>query len=180
MRNKCIIVMVGPSGSGKTTVGEELTRRGIPKLVTTTTREPRAGEQDGIDYHFKKMEDMNPEDFIEQTIYNHKVYGLTKSEVSNALNMHDIVHVSLDRNGAEAMKNFFPNETVVVFIHIPKETMIERMRKRGDSEEKIAERISHSHENNELIPPKETDLIIENIDVELTVQEILSHLKLSV
>ena len=58
--------------------------------------------------------------------------------------------------------------------------MIERMRKRGDSEEKIAERISHSHENNELIPPKETDLIIENIDVELTVQEILLHLKLSV
>lgn len=180
MRDKCIIVMVGPSGSGKTTVGESLTRKGIPKLVTTTTRAPRTGEQNGVDYHFKKLEELNPEDFIEQTVYNHQVYGLTKAEVSKALREHDIVHVSLDRNGAEAMKRSFPNETVVVFIHISKETMVERMRMRGDSEEKIEERISHSRENDELVAPKETDIIIENIDINETVEQILSYLKLSV
>ncbi|WP_080145764.1 guanylate kinase [Marinilactibacillus piezotolerans] len=176
MRDKCIIVMVGPSGSGKTTIGEALTRKGIPKLVTTTTRAPRSGEQDGVDYHFRAVEELNPEDFIEQTLYNHKVYGLTKSVVSDALREHDVVHVSLDRNGAEAMKKFFPDETVVVYIHISTETMIERMRNRGDSEEKIAERIQHSKEQDELVPPAGTDLIIENINIEETVNRILMYL----
>ncbi|MEC6749183.1 AAA family ATPase [Marinilactibacillus sp. XAAS-LB27] len=176
MGNKCIIVMVGPSGSGKTTVGESLSRNGIPKLVTTTTREPRLGEQEGIDYHFRKVEELDPSDFIEQTVYNNKVYGLTKQEVSDALREHDVVHVSLDRHGAKAMKRSFPRETVVVFIYISKEMMAERMRKRGDSEEKIYERLCHSEANDELAPPEDTDLIIENISIQETVDQILSHL----
>ncbi|WP_208559573.1 guanylate kinase [Marinilactibacillus kalidii] len=180
MKDKCIIVLVGPSGSGKTTVGEALVRKGIPKLVTTTTREPRSGEQDGIDYHFRKVDELNPDNFVEQTVYNNRVYGLTKAEVSDALEVHDIVHVSLDRNGAVAMKKAFPEETVVVFIHISKTVMAERMRKRGDSEEKIYERICHSDDTNELTPPKETDMIVENITVEKTVDQILSHLNLVV
>jgi guanylate kinase len=170
--------MVGPSGSGKTTVGEALTKRGIPKLVTTTTRLPRPGEKEGVDYYFKHAEELDPDDFIEQTIYNNRVYGLTKREVEKALEKHDIVHVSLDRNGSKAMKEAFPKETRVVFIRISKETMEKRMRKRGDSEEKIAERIAHSQLTGELIPPKETDFVVENTNIEQTVQEILKHLNL--
>lgn len=178
MTNKRIIVMVGPSGSGKTTVGQALTKRGIPKLVTTTTRKPRPGEIDGVDYYFRDAKDLDPDDFIEQTIYNDKVYGLTKAEVKKSLEKADVVHVSLDRNGSKAMKEFFPDETRVVFISISQEAMANRMRKRGDSEEKIAERITHSKQTDELIPPKETDLIVENIDVDETVNAILTKLDL--
>lgn len=178
MTEKRIIVMVGPSGSGKTTVGEALSKKGVPKLVTTTTRKPRPGERDGVDYYFKEAKDLDPDDFIEQTIYNDKVYGLTKAEVEKALEKNDIAHVSLDRNGSEAMKTFFPEETRVVFINISREDMVDRMRNRGDSEEKIAERIDYSKRIGELIPPEETDIIVENHDIDETVDLILSKLDL--
>lgn len=168
--------MVGPSGSGKTTVGEALSKKGVPKLVTTTTRKPRPGEKDGMDYYFREAKDLDPDLFIEQTIYNDKVYGLTKEEVKKTLEKSDVAHVSLDRNGSEAMKAFFPDETRVVFINISQEDMIDRMRKRGDSEEKIIERIEYSKRTGELIPPEETDIVVENHDINETVETILSKL----
>lgn len=170
--------MVGPSGSGKTTIGEELSKKGVVKLVTTTTRLPRAGEKEGVDYYFRNVEELNPDDFIEQTVYNDRVYGLTKAEVEQALAKHDVVHVSLDRNGSKAMKKYFPEETRVVYIQISKEAMEKRMRKRGDSEEKINERLAYSNRVNELVPPEEADLVVENIDVKKTVEEIINHLDL--
>lgn len=169
---KRILVLVGPSGSGKTTVGEEMTRRGLRKLVTTTTREPRAGEVDGRDYYFLKFEKLNPEDFIEQTVYNGNTYGLTRKEVKNALKEEDVVHVSLDQNGAIAMKKAYPEETCVIFFEISEKEMIDRMRRRGDSEEKVSERLTFSRETQENIPPNGTDLIVQNINVEDTVQTI--------
>ncbi|MCC5895381.1 MAG: AAA family ATPase [Alkalibacterium sp.] len=173
MGNKRIIVLVGPSGSGKTTIGELLSQKGIPKLITTTTRLPREGEQDEVDYYFKKVEELDPDDFIEQTIYNQKLYGLTKAEVSKALNKHPLVHVSLDKNGAKAMKEVYPEETLVVFIYVSTEEMKKRMSRRGDSQQKISERVAFSEETDELKPIPEADLILENRSVEETVTKIL-------
>ena len=95
--------MVGPSGSGKTSIGEVLSKNGVQRLITTTTREPRVGEVNGVDYYFREFSELDGDDFVEQTIYNGNRYGLTKEEVSNQLEQHDIVHVSLDQNGAEAV-----------------------------------------------------------------------------
>lgn len=173
MSVKRIIVLVGPSGSGKTTLGEELSKMGYPKLVTTTTRQPRKGEKDGIDYYFRNADDLDPDDFVEQTIYNDRLYGLTKAEVREALINHPLVHVSLDRNGAKAMKAVYPEETFVVFVYVSEEEMEKRMRARGDSESKITERIEFSQATDELEPPQETDFVIENITVEETVDKIL-------
>lgn len=177
MNRKCIIVLVGPSGSGKTTVGDALSEKGIPKLVTTTTRNPREGEQDGVDYYFRKPEELDSSDFIEQTVYNHRLYGLTKKEVEHALAEYDVVHVSLDKNGAKAIKTVYPEETVTVFIYVPLNEMVRRMKVRGDSEQRISERIDFSQETNELNPIEEADLIIENISIEQTVEFILQYLK---
>lgn len=101
---KKIIVLVGPSGSGKTTLGEGLTDLGYKKLVTTTTRKPRAGELDGVDYYFRDRADLKADDFVEQTEYNQNIYGLTKAEINQSLEESEVVHVSLDRNGAEDIK----------------------------------------------------------------------------
>ena len=54
MSNKQIVVMVGPSGSGKTSIGEVLSKNGVQRLITTTTREPRVGEVNGVDYYFRE------------------------------------------------------------------------------------------------------------------------------
>lgn len=173
-QHKKILVFVGPSGSGKTTLGERLSDLGYKKLVTTTTRKPRSGESEGVDYYFRDAKDLHDDDFIEQTHYNAHTYGLTKKEVNDSLKTQDIVHVSLDRNGAHVMKKDFPDQAVVFFITISQEEMINRMQKRGDDEEVIQERIDHCNQTGELTPPEETDYIIQNHDVQEAMDEILS------
>lgn len=170
---KKIIVLVGPSGSGKTTIGEALKKNGLRKLVTTTTRKPRPGEKDGVDYYFREKDQLDSSEFIEQTTYNDNIYGLTKSEVENALEDHDVVHVSLDRNGSKVMKEEFPDIATILFITVTEEAMAERMKKRGDSEAKIAERLAHCNTTGELLPPEEADYKINNNDIDKTVDEIL-------
>ncbi len=170
---KKILIFVGPSGSGKTTIGEKLSELGYKKLVTTTTRKPRSGESEGVDYYFRETHELNDDDFIEQTQYNQKTYGLTKKEVDDSLNKNDIVHVCLDRNGAKVMKKEYPDEAVVIFINISQEEMINRMQKRGDSEIIIQERIDHCNETGELDPPEETDFIVQNHDMKKAVTDIL-------
>ena len=175
MAGKTIIVLVGPSGSGKTSIGEVLSKHGIHRLTTTTTRKPRSGEIEGVDYYFRDFDEMKIEYFIEQTVYNDNRYGLTKAEVKNELEKYDYVHVSLDQNGAKAIKETFPNEAFVVFVQISEEEMVRRMKLRGDTQAEIKERIEFSRRTNELVPPAYTDLIVENIEVNTAAQEIIDH-----
>lgn len=176
MVKKTIIVLVGPSGSGKTSIGEVLEQHDIPRLTTTTTREPRAGEVDGVDYYFRELDDLKTEDFVEQTVYNSNRYGLTINEVDTMLEKHDIVHVSLDQNGADAVKKAFPEKALVVYVQIDEEEMIRRMEKRGDSQAEIDARIAYCRATNELVAPSFTDLIVENIDINTAAQKIMKYL----
>lgn len=175
MSSKRIIVMVGPSGSGKTSIGEVLAANGIPRLVTTTTREPREGEVNGIDYYFREFSEVDIDEFVEQTVYNDNRYGLTKEEVNNKLQQHEMVHVSLDQNGAKAMREIFPEEAYIVFVSITEEEMIRRMQIRGDSPEEIQKRIAFCRETNELTPPDFVDLIIINDEITKAAQKIMDH-----
>ena len=175
MTAKQIIVLVGPSGSGKTSIGEVLTAYGIPRLITTTTREPRRGEINGIDYYFRAFSELDIDDFVEQTVYNGNRYGLTKKEVSTMLEKHDMVHVSLDQNGAEAVKKVYPKEAYIVFIAITEEEMIRRMKIRGDSTQEIKERIHFSRKTNELAPPAITDLVVINNNMEEAAEKIIRN-----
>lgn len=177
MENKKIIVLVGPSGSGKTSIGKILEENGIPRLVTTTTRPPREGEMDGVDYYFRDFSAVDMDEFIEQTIYNDNRYGLTKAEVDSMLKKHQIVHVALDRPGAEVVRQTYPNEAFIVFVQITEEEMVKRMKKRGDSETEIAERIAFSRATNELASPDHTDLVVKNIDLEESARIILDAVK---
>lgn len=150
MSDKCIIVLVGPSGSGKTSIGDILTKEhGVPKLVTTTTREPRIGEENGVDYYFRNFSETDSDAFVEQTIYNENRYGLTKDEVDRSLERHQVVHVSLDQSGAEAVKATYPEETCIVFVSITEDEMIRRMKNRGDSSDEIQSRIDFCRRTNE-------------------------------
>lgn len=171
-----MIILVGPSGSGKTSIGKVLEEQSIPRLVTTTTRPAREGETEGVDYYFRDFSKEDMKEFIEQTVYNNNRYGLTKAEVSSMLEKHNIVHVSLDKKGAKALKKNYPKESFVVFVKITEDEMIKRMRKRGDSERQINERVIFAKETDELNPPPETDLIIKNENIKDSAKLIMDNL----
>lgn len=172
---KKVLVLVGPSGSGKSTVSDLLAEKGIPKLVTTTTRKPRPGEENGVHYHFRTIEQMQEEAFIEQTFYAENVYGLSVKEINEKLSKYDLVQVTMDKNGAKAMEEQFPNETRIIYFEITEAEMVNRMKKRGDSLEMIDERIAHSHMTKELELLENADLMVSEGTPEEIAQKIMNQ-----
>lgn len=170
---KKIIVLVGASGSGKTTLAKYLEEKhGIPKLVTTTTRQPREGEAYGIDYHFTTVTQFQTLEKVEYNIYNNNFYGLTKREVDDKLMAHDVVCVVLEVNGLKALKKFYPNEVLSVCLEVSLDDMYQRMKQRGDSLEAIAERITSAILNGEFDYKEHCDFAIPTTTLEATKQEL--------
>src|SRR5699024_8355885 len=127
----------------------------------------------GIYYYFRTKEEMKEEPFIEQTVYNDNIYGLTVKEVEHSLSKHRAVHVSLDQNGVSAMQAAFPAQTRIIYVDVPEEKVIERIKKRGNSQEKIQERLAFGRDSGEYLPPEGTHLIVQNNDLDATVDSIL-------
>jgi guanylate kinase len=105
-----LVVISAPSGGGKTTLCNRLltSRPDMARAITCTTREPRPGEQDGVDYHFfdaatflKRLQAGN---FLEHaTVYGHS-YGTLKSEVLEKLRHGHDVLLNIDVQGAATIR----------------------------------------------------------------------------
>lgn len=163
MRGKRMIIIVGASGSGKTTVGNKLEERGIPRLITSTTRPMRKDEVDGVDYYFLTDDEIAEVAFVEQTRYNGFTYGLSVQSIEEGLANHDCVSIVMDKNGARAVKAMYPNETYVVYLAVTEEQMVERMMQRGETMATIQERVLHAEQTGEFDHFKEADIRLENL-----------------
>ena len=154
-RQPLLLILAGPAGSGKSTLCDRLVDQniGFSRVVTTTTRAPREGEINGIDYHFFSHEDFDTriqkEEFLEWAwVHGHKKYGTLKSSVLDPLkNGQDLV-LSVDVQGVESFRKFasqnelIKKAIVTIFIVIDHERLLNRMRLRGkDDEVEIANRM---------------------------------------
>lgn len=87
-QNPVIVTVTGPSGSGKTVLSHLLRDQGMKPLVSTTTRAPRQGEVDGVDYHFVTreffFEELAKGKFMENIEYNGVLYGVSVKEAEDA------------------------------------------------------------------------------------------------
>jgi len=108
--NPLLVLISAPSGGGKTTLQHELlkARPEITRAVTCTTREPRDGERDGVDYYFLDagsfLKRVQAGNFLEHaTVYGHS-YGTLKSEVVGKLRSGKDVLLSVDVQGAAAIR----------------------------------------------------------------------------
>jgi guanylate kinase len=143
-----LFVVVGSSGTGKSTLVRSALAR-FPALsfsVSATTRAPRAGERDGVDYRFisrRDFDDLLAQDaFLEWAeVYGNR-YGTPRREVLDAMSRGESLIVEVDTEGARQIRARMP-EAVLVFILPPSRECLEaRLRRRGtDAEEVIARRV---------------------------------------
>jgi guanylate kinase len=119
-----VFVITGPSGVGKGTLIRGLMER-LPKLelsVSATTRAPRPGEQDGIDYHFLSREEFDrrvgEQDFVEHADYAGRSYGTLRSELEDRVREGVPVVLEIEVQGARQVRAAMP-EAVQVFIAPP-------------------------------------------------------------
>jgi guanylate kinase len=135
-----IYVITGPSGSGKTTLGNFFKELGFQELVSHTTREKRAGEVDGVSYHFVTREEFAGIEKIEESSYSGNLYGTSKAEVLEKLETGDVFAVT-DVHGAKAFKRIFGNRVKVIYIYSNPRYLRKRMKERGDSSGSVRDRI---------------------------------------
>lgn len=136
-----MIILTGASASGKTSIAKELIENyKFTKFVTSTTRSPRLGEVNDVDYHFlSKGEFIAKEakgDFIETVCYNNNFYGTSIEDVKD-----DKVLI-VDILGANKFYERLGSKAVFFFITCSEELTKIRMRERGDKEEEIIARLN--------------------------------------
>lgn len=151
-----LLVISGPAGSGKTTLCERLVGAyspGLSRVITSTTREPRPGETNGIDYHFfsdaEFVTKMGEGAFYEHAVVHQKRYGVLKSEVQCKLDAGVDLILNVDVQGAAAFRQVATEDlslgdSLTSLILIPSDIDVIRQRLEGrgtDDMEEINRRL---------------------------------------
>ncbi len=181
-----VFVITGPSGVGKGSLIGRL-REELPEIelsVSATTRAPREGEVDGVDYHFLEPAEFERRvqagEFLEHARYSGNRYGTLRSEVEqNIENGHPVV-LEIEVQGARQIRTTMP-EAVQVFIAPPRlESLRQRLESRGtDESESIEARLEVAEE--EMKARSEFPYEVVNDDLDRAAQELraIVGLKLS-
>lgn len=148
-----IIILTAPSGSGKTTLANRL-MKDFPVIrfsVSATTRSPREGEVDGVNYYFISRQDflqkVDNNEFLEyEEFYNGTLYGTLKSDVENLLKKGYFVLLDIEVKGARNIKDQFGTECLGVFVRPPSiDSLKDRLEARGtESPETIKIRLERA------------------------------------
>jgi len=146
-----LFVVTGASGTGKTTLVKEAFRV-LPELkfsISATTRAPRAGETDGVEYHFLSVDDFQimkrKGEFLEWAEVYGNFYGTPRAPIEEAISRGQSILLEIDVQGARSIRERFP-DSVQIFVLPPDLGAIERrLRNRStDSEEIIQGRVDEA------------------------------------
>lgn len=150
-----LIIVSGPAGSGKTTVCDRMLAEvpTVERVVTSTTRQPRGGEVDTVDYYFFDHDTFEAKvaagEFYEYAHVHSNLYGTLKSEVQDKLAAGTDLLLNIDVQGAAQMRetsekdSLLKGNVVTVFIMPPSiEELENRLRGRGtDAEDEVQRRM---------------------------------------
>ncbi len=175
--NGRLVVISGPSGAGKDTIVNRLLLKDerFSLSVSATTRAPRPGEKDGVNYYyvnvgeFEKM--IEDGEFIEYAKYGSSYYGTLKRDVKKRINNGKIVVLVIEVQGAENVRKIFP-DCLSIFIMPPSfEILEQRLRDRcSENEDEIKKRLNIA--KTEVEKRFEYDIVVENDILDETVKNV--------
>ncbi len=168
-----LLVLSGPSGVGKTTVTKALVAQGWVGhiVVTATTRRPRAGEIDGVDYHFRTPQQfqqmLEENELLEHAEVHGNMYGVPAGDVREHLNAGVDVILTIDPQGAQTVRRRVRGAIFVFLAPESIDDLVERVNQRGqDSPEQRALRLLNAER--ELAQAPSYDYLIVNREGKLS------------
>jgi guanylate kinase len=180
LRAGTLLLVCGPSGAGKNTIVERLVaeRDDVTFSVSATTRTPRDGERDGVDYLFVTDDDFDTlvadGGVLEWATYAGHRYGTPAGPVVAALAAGRHVVAIVELSGAEQIRALHP-EAKVVFLTVPFAELARRLAARGDAADDVVRRLSVAHA--ELaFGPSRADVTIDASDATFALDRLLTLL----
>ena len=131
-----VFVICGAAGSGKTTVAGYLQKHfGMHRVITHTTRAPRPGERDGVDYHFEDDTSMDQLHLLESVTYDQARYGSSMEGLEEGWQQGHADVIVLDTKGALTYHQALGDRVTIIFLTVSKlDVLVRRMAGRGDQQ----------------------------------------------
>ncbi|AKP67593.1 guanylate kinase [Companilactobacillus ginsenosidimutans] len=154
--DKKVIVITGASGTGKTTISRYLEDTyNIPHVITHTTRLPRDGEVNGVDYYFETPESFEKNHYLERVEYSGNKYGSSVEGLEETWKKSDIASIVVDTKGAIAYQKKFGDAAIILFLKADPEEVADRLAKRGDEKARLLKRMASEENRRDFEIPKE-------------------------
>ena len=147
----------------------------IEKTVSATTRAPRPGEQEGVDYYYRTREQfqhlIDTDQVVEHNFYNGNYYGTLREEVDKRLEAGKLVVLVIDVHGAANIRRMFPGATTIFLLPPSVEELERRLRGRGtETEASILERLDTAKK--ELAEQEKFTLTLVNDEVDACAEKL--------
>lgn len=164
-----LLVVSGPSGSGKTTLCRRAKDNGLCVYsISCTTRQPRPGEVDGVDYHFLSPQEfadrVDRGDFLEHAVVHGNHYGTLKADILSLLEQGKNVVMDIDVQGAAQVRacqdDVLSRCYADVYIHVPQDELKNRLcGRQTDADDVIALRLHNAALEDACLPQYEHCLV---------------------
>ena len=174
MSKGTIIVISAPSGCGKSTIINSILDSGLFNLgfsVSATNRAPRAGEENGVQYHFMStgdfLEAVEDGRFVEwEEVYPGRYYGTLRSEIDRQLDMGKNLILDIDVKGALNVKEMYGDTALTLFVEPPSIAELQRrLEKRGtDTPETIKTRMARAEYELGFAPKFDAHVVNDDFD----------------
>ena len=177
-----LVILSGVSGAGKDTIKKELIKRmeEVESLPSFTSRNPRVGEEEGIQYHFITKEQFEEKiknnEFYEDDLHHENYYGTSRKLMNDKIQSGKIIVKDIEVNGTENLVKLLKEDTkiVTIFLKVDRDELRRRLENRGDNltEEEMQIRLGRLEYEESKI--KLYDYVIKNDDFEKTVEIIMT------